>query len=82
MPISLARIDNAQTPKMYFEDYIPHITPSKVTTPTIGANICYGDWLYMRDTREAAGLKKVYSKQICQHQQACNKYIWKPQVHL
>ena len=29
-PISFARIDNAQTAKMYFEGYIPHITPAKI----------------------------------------------------
>lgn len=81
-PISLVRIDNAQSAKMYFEDYIPHFTPSKVLTPTLGANFCYGDWLYMRDNTEAYKLKESYSISICRHQNTCLSYIWKPQIHL
>lgn len=81
-PISLARIDNAQSAKMYFEDYISHLTPSKVVTPTLGANFCYGEWLYMWDNEAAAKLKKSYTISICRHKNSCASYIWKPQVHL
>jgi hypothetical protein len=82
LPISLARIDNAQSAKAYFEDYIPHITPAKILTPTIWANFCYSDWLYMRDQKSASTLKYKYTKDICKHENECSKYIWKPQVHL
>jgi hypothetical protein len=81
-PISLARIENAQSAQMYFEEYIPHLTPAKIVTPTIGVNFCYGDWLYMWDATPAMDLKKRYSVAISKHQNGCKKYIWKPQVHL
>jgi len=81
-PISLARIDNAQSAKMYFEEYIPYITPAKILTPTIWANFCYGDWLYMRDDKSASILKQKYTKDICKHENESNKYIRKPQIHL
>ena len=80
--ISFARTQNAQSAKAYFEDYIPHITPAKITTPTIGANFCYGDMLYMYDEREAGGLKRRYTTEMCVHHNECVKYIAKPQVHL
>ena len=81
-PISLSRIANAQSAKMYFETYIPHISPSKILTPTIWANFCYSDMLYMYSDQPATTLKKKYMSEICKHKNESKKYLGKPQKHL
>lgn len=81
-PISMARIDNAQSPKAYFEDYIPYITPSKILTATIGVNFCYGERLYMRSDEPANILKKKYTWAISKHKNESIKYIYKPHINL
>ena len=81
-PISLSRIANAQSAKMYFETYIPHISPSKILTPTIWANFCYSDMLYMYSDQPATTLKKKYMSEIYKHKNESKKYLGKPQVHL
>jgi len=38
--------------------------------------------LYMYDDRPAGILKRKYTLDMCKHQNACESYIWKPQIHL
>ena len=75
-PISLARIDNAQSAKMYFEDYIPHFS-KKVLKPTLWIHFSYCDMLYMYDDRPATFLKDKYMTDTIKHYKWAYNYIHK-----
>lgn len=77
-PISISRMENAtgQTPEECLE-YIKHFSPSKVSSPKIGLNMLYGDFLYFHSNEPAEVLKEKFMNSVLKHKRGFQKLISK-----
>jgi len=75
-PISMSRIMNRQDAKSFLVD-IRKFSPSKVSKPLIGANIIYGDFLYLYSNKPASELKNTFIEQVINHKNGTQKLVEK-----
>ena len=77
-PISISRTEHhtGQTPEDCL-NWLKHFSPKKVSEPKIGANIIYGDSLYMNSKEPAFNLKDKFTKIIIRHKNTLSKIIKK-----
>lgn len=80
-PISMSRISNAQSPAMYFSDYIPHINSWKILEPTVNAHFCYATDLYYQYSPEYLGDNRAkFTAESVRHKNEIEKILAKPIV--
>lgn len=70
-PISMSRIDNAQSPAEY-EKYLKYFT-SKVQTPKIGIHFFYTEGLYMNLEDKAFETKNAFIQKMVGHKKRHQK---------
>ncbi len=75
-PISISRIQTGQSSQKCLE-YIQHLSPSKISTPTVGLNFVYGDLLYMNSNEPAFKLKNSFMHQISEHKNGMENLLHK-----
>lgn len=74
-PISMSRIDNAQSSQECF-DYMTMFIP-KIIQPTVGLNIIYGDNLYLYSDEKACDLKNKFQTLSHKHKYGFIKLLEK-----
>lgn len=77
-PISLVRADNkaGQDPAECLE-YIKHFSPAKVSSPKIGLNMIYGDFLYLYSSEEGRKLKTKFMNITLKHKKTFERLLTK-----
>jgi len=74
-PISMSRIDNAQSPAEY-EKYLKAFT-SKVQTPKVGIHFFYTEGLYMNLEDKAFETKNAFIQKMVNHKNGIKKFLKK-----
>ncbi len=75
-PISMSRAGTSQSPKEYL-NFLRHFSPTKVSDSKIGANIVYGDYLYLHSNKKAEVLRNDLAQIMIDHKQAFKNLIRK-----
>lgn len=77
-PISISRMEHnsGQTPEDLLK-WLQYFSPKKVSEPKIGANIIYGDGLYMNSKEESSSLKNKFMNMVINHKNSFSKLVYK-----
>lgn len=78
-PLSISKLRNRQNPENVIQD-LYNFYPKKMTTPSIGVNYAYSDFLYLYSNEPAVGLKDSFMRQVIQHKNALQKIVKRNQV--
>lgn len=75
----MSRIANAQSPSMYFEDYLPYLNTGKIQDPSINVHFCYTtDLYYQYSSGYLATNRAKFTAESIKHKKECEKHISKP----
>ncbi len=74
-PISMSRIENAQSAKQCFE-YV-HIFDDKISAPKVGAHFVYSEGLYMNFEEKAYETKNKFAQRMVNHKSGLQKLVEK-----
>lgn len=75
-PISMSRAGTSQSPNEYLK-FLRHLSPSKVADSKIGANILYGDYLYLHSKESSEKLSTVYAQMVVDHKNGFRNMVRK-----
>ncbi len=72
----MSRAGTSQSPNEYLK-FLRHFSPSKVADSKIGANILYGDYLYLHSKEKAEKLMTLYSQITIDHKNGFRNMVRK-----
>jgi len=75
--LSMNKLDHGGQSVQNCIEHLRNFTPSKISTPTVGANFIYSDFLYLYSDRPAPELKNSFMHSVINHKNGIQKLLQK-----